>query len=72
MNRKQKIVVNMWRNYSHNCNMQKTNPLHKYKVFRNVYMTEDFGTLLEMKQWYKDIRIHENKSDERRGKHGAL
>lgn len=57
MNKKQKMVYKMWRNYLHNCNMQKQEPLKKYKVFRNIYILDNFDELYKMKNWYRDIRI---------------
>lgn len=57
MNRKQKMVFKMWKNYSNNCKMQDTKPLNNYNVFRNVYMTENFKFLYLIKNWYRDIRI---------------
>lgn len=57
MNKKQKIIVTMWKNYAHNCKVQRKMPLYNYRKFRWSYITEDIESLLEEKEWYKSIRI---------------
>lgn len=57
MNRKQKMIYRMWKNYIHNCNIQGDKPLYNYKIFRNVYQMESFEEILNTKKWYKDKRI---------------
>lgn len=56
MNKKQKIIVTMWKNYDHNCKVRGSEPLYNYKKFRWAYITEDIESLLEEKELYKDIR----------------
>ena len=57
MNRKQKMIYKMWKNYSYNCKKQKTNPLYKYEIFRNVYISEEYDMVYSAKNWYRNVRI---------------
>lgn len=57
MNRKQKMIYKMWKNYSHNCKTQGVDPLHKYEVFRNMYASESYDITYSVKNWYRNVRI---------------
>lgn len=57
MNKKQKMILKMWNNYSHNCNYHNTKPIYNYNVFRNAFIYEDMDFIIESKNWYKENRI---------------
>lgn len=57
MNKRQKMIKQMWNNYIHNCKMQGIDPIYNYRVFRNCYSLESFEELLGMKNWYKAVRM---------------
>lgn len=58
MNKKQKMICRMWRNYKHNCDVSSEKPLYNYKIFKNVYNVESFNDIYNMKNWYRDRRVN--------------
>lgn len=56
MNKRQKAIRSMWLNYSYNCKFQNLKP-DIYRKFKWSFGMEDMEQILEMKEWYKKIRI---------------
>lgn len=57
MNKKEKMICKMWKNYTHNCSALSEEPLYNFKIFKNAYISEDLNYIWQIKNWYRDVRI---------------